>query len=113
MTTTTAITTALTATSVTPNARTATGTSIITAALLGLGLVLGAASSVMAQANDPTVPCNNPTNNPENDSEFCYIGPRSPEAMAQRRRAEDAYRARGQANSRHTERSGKVRRSGE
>jgi hypothetical protein len=113
MTTTTAITAALAATSVVPNARTAAGTSsIITAALLGVVLTMGAASSAWAQVSDPTVPCNNPTNNPENDSEFCYTGPRTPEAMAQRRRAEDDYRALGQANTGRTERPSNVRPSG-
>jgi hypothetical protein len=113
MTATTAITTALAATSVVPSARTATGTSIISAALLGLVLAMGAASSAQAQVSDPTVPCDNPTNNPENDSELCYIGPRTPEAMAQRRRAEDGYGALGQANTWRTERPGRARRSGE
>src|SRR5690242_2080931 len=100
-------TTAMTTTPAAPRA------SFFTAALLGLGLVMSAASSAMAQANDATVPCNNPTNNPEGDSELCYIGPRPLAATAQRRRAEDPYRARGQANSRHSERRGKVQLSGE
>jgi len=79
---------------------------IITAGIASLSL------SARAQVNDPTVPCN-PTNNSEGDSESCYIGPRSPEAVAQRRKAEDGYGARGQANTRRTERPSKVRRSGE
>jgi len=111
--TTTAITTALAATSGAPNAWIAAGTSIITAALLGLVLAMGAASAAWAQVSDPTVPCNNPTNNPENDSELCYTGPRTLEAMAQRRKAEDGYGALGQANTRRAERPSTVRRSGE
>jgi hypothetical protein len=109
MKTTTAITTALAANSVTPNARIAAGTSIITAALFGLVLAVNAASSARAQADDPTAPCNNPTNNPEGDSEFCYIGPRTPEAMAPRRITEDAYRALGRANTWRRERPSNVR----
>jgi hypothetical protein len=111
--TTTAITTALAATSGASNARIAAGPSIITSALLGLVLAMGAASAAWAQVSDPTVPCNNPTNNPENDSEFCYTGPRTPEAMAQPRRAGDDYRALGQANTWRIERPSKARRSGD
>jgi hypothetical protein len=54
---------------------------IITAAVLGFGIATGSAAPVMAQANDPSVPCDK-TNNQWGDSEFCYIGPRAPKTSA-------------------------------
>lgn len=79
------------------------------ATVLGIGITLGGAGSAMAQANDPTVPCDK-TNNQWGDSEFCYIGPRTPQATAPTRNQDSASHARAQATGRNAEPGGKARR---
>jgi hypothetical protein len=77
----------------------------VAAVMLSSG-VLATISPAMAQANDPSVPCDK-TSNQWGDSEFCYIGPRSPQRAGQNRPQDngaprdDARRARAQATGRN------------
>jgi hypothetical protein len=78
----------------------------VTAVMLGSGLLASGISPAVAQANDPSVPCDK-TSNQWGDSEFCYTGPRSSQRAGQNRPQDnvaprdDASRARAQALDRN------------